>query len=430
MKKKILIIIAPAINTTFQDIFKRELFDDRFLFKIFKPPFCALTLPVHTSLYTGKLPQNTGIVANGLYLEKLNSINFWNQSYGLVDIEPFWKNKNIRTALIFTQLSLGSSADIVITPKPVHLHHGGMIEYCYTKPYELYNELIKTLGPFKLKWYWGPFVSIKSSLWIKNATIYILKNYKPDVAFSYIPHMDYISQKVGYNDNFTTYKELSKVINIIKELSQISEVLGYDLIVLSDYGADFVTSARYPNKILKENGFIKTYNVGKYEYIDLYESDAFALCDHQIAYVFCKKENIEGEIYKLFKNNYTNCYILNRNELIECGIYHKNMGSIAMFAKQEWFSYKWWGENDQGPDYKTHVDIHKKEGYDPLELFFDIYKLGIAQNENLIKMSMGNGFLQSSKGIFISRLTYNSNFFELRNEVQPQDIVEYIIGLV
>lgn len=429
MRKKLLIVIAPAINATFLSELRSGL-GANYIYKVFKPPFCALTLPVQASLYTGALPYQTGIVANGIYLDKTKTISFWNQSFNLIDMPSFWDNKSIKVALIFMQLSLASRADIIITPKPLHLHHGGMIDYCYTKPQSLWDDLVKLYGPFKLKWYWGPFVSIKSSKWIKNATVHILKNYSPDIAFAYIPHMDYISQKIGYKDSFTTSKELKNIATIFKELLSLSDVLGYDCIIFSDSGADFAKTVYYPNKILKQHRFLKTYKVKKYEYIDLYESDAFTLCDHQIAYIYCNKSQIESQIYKIFKEIYPSCDIYNKDELRELGIYHKNMGDIALFARGGWFSYKWWEQDEEGPDYKRHIDIHRKEGYDPLELFWEPWKFSIAQNDNLIKMSMGNGFTQESKGIFVAKLTYNYDYFQQRNEVETTDIVSYIISQI
>lgn len=431
MKKKLLVVITPAINSFFLDECKKEIGDRNFIYKVFKPPFCALTLPVQASLYTGLEPHKTGIVANGIYFDKTKTISFWNQSYHSIDGAPFWKNRNIKVALIFMQLSLGSGADIIITPKPVHLHHGGMIDYCYTKPPQLWDDLTNLFGPFKLKWYWGPFVSIKSSEWIKNATLHILKNYRPDVAFTYIPHMDYISQKIGYINNFITIRELRKVMDILKELLAVSDVLGYDVIIFSDYGADISNNVFYPNKILRREKFLKTYRVKKYEYLDFYESDAFAVCDHQIAYIFCNKAGIAPEIYKLCKERLPQdkVDVFSKEQLIALGIYHNNMGDIALFAKGGWFSYKWWEMDEEGPDYRKHIDIHRKEGYDPGELFFDLWKFGISQDDTLIKMSMGNGFIPESCGIFIAKPTYAFETFYLKNVMDIQDIVSCIISL-
>jgi predicted AlkP superfamily pyrophosphatase or phosphodiesterase len=429
MRKKIVVVIIPAINNTFVELFKKEFPESKFIYNSFSPPFCALTLPVQASLFTGKLPSQTGVVANGVFNREFQTITFWNQSHSLIEVDNFWKSRNLKVALIFMQMSLGSNADIIITPKPIHKHHGGMIDFCYTYPYDLYPSLVSLFGAFKLKWYWGPFVSIKASQWIKDATIYILKNYTPDIAFTYIPHMDYISQKIGYGDIYTTSKELRKVIIILKELQDITEVLGYDLIIFSDYGACYVNKVYYPNKLLREQKLLNVFNVKKYNYFDIYTSNAFALCDHQICYIFCKKEEVVGEVATLFKDKYPSVQVLTKEELLERKLYHPNMGDIALFAKDGWFSYKWWNSNEYGPDYKDKIDIHRKEGYDPTELFMDWWKLGISQDDALVKMSMGNGFLNESKGIFLARLTYNTEFFTLRKEISTIDIVNYLLSL-
>jgi len=36
-----------------------------------------------------------------------------------------------------------------------------------------------------------------------------------------------------------------------------------------------------------------------------------------------------------------------------------------------WFSYYFWLDDDRAPDYARTVDIHRKPGYDPVELFLD-----------------------------------------------------------
>jgi hypothetical protein len=36
-----------------------------------------------------------------------------------------------------------------------------------------------------------------------------------------------------------------------------------------------------------------------------------------------------------------------------------------------WFAYPYWLDDRQAPDFARTVDIHRKPGYDPRELFFD-----------------------------------------------------------
>ena len=43
----------------------------------------------------------------------------------------------------------------------------------------------------------------------------------------------------------------------------------------------------------------------------------------------------------------------------------------AMAAPDRWFTYYYWLDDTLAPDYARTVDIHRKPGYDPVELFLD-----------------------------------------------------------
>ena len=54
------------------------------------------------------------------------------------------------------------------------------------------------------------------------------------------------------------------------------------------------------------------------------------------------------------------------------GIHHARSGDLlAVAAPGTWFAYPWWTDDARAPDYARTVDIHRKPGYDPLELFLD-----------------------------------------------------------
>ena len=42
-----------------------------------------------------------------------------------------------------------------------------------------------------------------------------------------------------------------------------------------------------------------------------------------------------------------------------------------MSTRDRWFSYPYWIDDDLAPDFARTVDIHRKPGYDPAELFVD-----------------------------------------------------------
>src|SRR6185295_8667301 len=44
---------------------------------------------------------------------------------------------------------------------------------------------------------------------------------------------------------------------------------------------------------------------------------------------------------------------------------------VALAAPGAWFTYYFWLGDALAPDYARTVDIHRKPGYDPVELFLD-----------------------------------------------------------
>ena len=55
-----------------------------------------------------------------------------------------------------------------------------------------------------------------------------------------------------------------------------------------------------------------------------------------------------------------------------CGLDHPRSGElVAISDADRWFSYYYWLDDACAPDYARTVDIHRKPGYDPVELFVD-----------------------------------------------------------
>jgi hypothetical protein len=56
----------------------------------------------------------------------------------------------------------------------------------------------------------------------------------------------------------------------------------------------------------------------------------------------------------------------------ERGIRHERAGDlIAVADENAWFTYYYWNDDARAPDFARTVDIHRKPGYDPVELFLD-----------------------------------------------------------
>ena len=261
--------------------------------------------------------------------------------------------------------------------------------WCYSKPLGFYEEIVKELGEFDLKWYWGPFVSIESSKWIINATKITIKNHNPDLVLTYIPHLDYAGQKYG--------PESSEFENSILEVDKLigdligfleSDNMDYEIMIISEYGFNQVNNSVSPNTILNENSLLQTRNVGGKEYIDFELSKAFAMCDHQIAHIFIKP-GFEEMITTIFeKQSIGN--IFNKSAQKNLHIDNERSGDIILTSKKDsWFNYHWWTDEKYAPDFTFSVDIHRKPGFDPLELFFDMNTKKISHNTSLVQGSHG-----------------------------------------
>ncbi|MEK7448345.1 MAG: nucleotide pyrophosphatase/phosphodiesterase family protein [Planctomycetota bacterium] len=378
------------------------------------PSFPAVTTTVQTSLTTGVTPSEHGIVGNGFYDHEFMKVRFWEQSDRLCRTPRIWDilkstNPNLKTAILFWQNSIGSNNDLILTPAPIHQHHGGMIQDCYSQPANLYPDLKKRLGQFNLKWYWGPFTSLKSSIWIARATEEVLKQYAPDLVLTYLPHLDYNQQRWGPSDS-RMKSELKSIDDLVGSLSETALKIGYEVMVVSDYAMTDVKQTVMINQVLRKNGFLKVRRVKHYEYLDVAASRAFAVVDHQIAHIyigtgdqgrmvsnrfdvaetFRSPNTILSDLKKLLERIPGIEKVLDPNEQKEWGINHPRSGELIAVARSDaWFAYPWWFEAANAPDYARHVDIHNKPGYDPLELFWDWRHLGISTNTGKIKGSHG-----------------------------------------
>lgn len=361
------------------------------------PSFPATTLPVQATLTTGTLPAAHGVVANGFYSPDNFQVAFWEQAASLVQTERVWdrlkrKNPGLTTALLFMQNSLYAHADTIVTPKPMHTDEG-LVQWCYSKPVGWYEQLREPLGEFELKHYWGPLASIESSRWIAGAAVETLTRTKPDLMFVYLPHLDYCTQRFG-PDSPMVMEELRKVDQeagrIIKAVDDLGLREETVFLVLSEYAFYPVNGAIALNRILRQNGLLVVRTINGREYLDLELSPAFAMVDHQIAHIYVQPEFKKSVLKSLKAVPDIDILLASEEGKKHYGINHKRSGDIvAISAKDKWFSYPWWEDQEKAPDFAGHVDIHRKPGYDPLELFIDRQTFTIPQDTSLIKGSHG-----------------------------------------
>lgn len=352
-----------------------------------KPAFPAVTVTCQATFLTGLEPSGHGMVANGLFHRDLLRAMFWEQSAALVEGERLWealkrRRPEARSAMLFWQNSIGSGNDIVLTPAPIHRHGGGMIDTCYSVPGGLYGDLCSRLGRFRLRWYWGPFVSIAGTRWIARATAEVLERQRPDLVLAYLPHLDYVQQRLGPGAPRVS-KEAARLDAVLGDLLGTARRLDYAVLLWGDYGIEPVSRFLSPNLVLRDAGLLQVRNVRGQEYLDLGASAAFAMVDHQVAHVYLLPGGLAGpagkagtgpeEVLGRVRSAFASCgealEVLDAAGQERRGLRHRRSGELVLEARPGWwFDYRWWRPG-RAPDFADHVDIHAKPGFDPCELF-------------------------------------------------------------
>ena len=346
-----------------------------------RPVFPALTATAQATVTTGELPSRHGIVANGFFSRPLMKPFFWEQSSRLVEGPKIWQRLKIArpeatSAMLFWQNSIGSENDIILTPAPIHKHGGGIIDVCYCRPAGLYDELASRFGHFKLRWYWGPLTSPKGTRWIARATAHVLRTRRPNLVLTYLPLLDYGLQKRGPQDE-GVQNDIGLLDEALGEVLAAARDCEYQVCVFSDYAISPVRSAAFPNRALADNGLFACRIIEGRAYPDFAQSRAFAICDHQIAHIYCRDDPaVIREAREILSTDPRTENVYAGDELIRLGLAHGRCGELVAVARSDaWFAYPWWTASSKAPQYARHIDIHNKPGFDPLEMFFDSWRV-------------------------------------------------------
>ena len=361
-----------------------------------RPVFPAVTCTSQASMLSGTYPRQHGIISNGLYDRQTHTVSFWEQSSSLVQAEKVWDiakrgGSGRTTAVLFWQNTMYAHADIVLTPRPLHMEDR-MIMWCYSRPPGLYEKISYEIGKFDLSTYWGPLASNKSSEWIGKASELVLERQKPNILFTYIPHLDYIFQREGiFPKNLK--EEIRFVDNIVGNIMKKTIDLGIrdqtQFVILSEYGFSDVTSDIPINRVFREHGLLAVREIEGREYIDFEYSLAFAMVDHQVAHIYVRGTSVQ-QVKRILDATEGIDTVLDEEGKKLMNINHERSGDlIAISDKDRWFSYYWWFEEEKSPPFANRVDIHRKPGYDPSELFIDSKTNRIPLNGKMVKASHG-----------------------------------------
>lgn len=354
---------------------------------IIRPVQPAVTMTVQATYSTGKTPAEHGIIANGLpafrlpglreHLDLSNfadyrcNVSFWEQSNRLLTAPRAWAGDGSRpqtAAMLFVQSSMGDAADVVVTPKPQHTPDGKTIATCWSDPAELYPALRQQLGEFPLHHYWGPLAGIKSSEWIAAAARLVWEEYPTDLHWVYIPQLDYDLQRLGPSDPRIA-ASLSEVLGLLTPLVEKVSADGGRVLIVSEYGMTPVNRSVAVNEHLHKAGLLVVDTSGEVDYV---ESRAFAMVDHQVAHIYCPELSAQTTVRALLEAMPEVERIYTGAERGEVGLDCERAGDVVAFSHEDaWFEYRWWDTLAEAPQWATKIDIHRKPGYDPLEMFAD-----------------------------------------------------------
>ncbi|MCX4733321.1 nucleotide pyrophosphatase/phosphodiesterase family protein [Streptomyces sp. NBC_01363] len=338
--------------------------------------FPAVTSTVQASIITGLTPRDHGAVANGWYARDRGEVQFWGQHNGLVTGEKVWQAaRNLdpthRSAYLCWWYAMGADVDTVLTPRPVYRYDGRKEPDCYTRPAGLRDALTDALGPFPLFRYWGPAAGISGTEWILDAARMVVRTVAPDLSFVYVPHLDYDLQRYG-PDGPEAIRAARMADAALAPLLRELRERGTTVLALSEYG---ITAARRPvdiNRALRRAGLLSVYAQRGMEYLDPHTSRAFAVSDHQVAQVYVADPADLPGVRAVLSELPGVAEVLDRRGQLALGAGHERSGELVAVAEPDaWFTYYYWLDDARAPDFARGVEIHRKPGYDPAELFFD-----------------------------------------------------------
>jgi len=367
---------------------------------VIEPVLPAVTCSAQSVYLTGKWPTENGIVGNGWYFQDECEIKFWRQSNKLVQAEKVWEvlrkeNPGFTVANMFWWYNMYSSADYAVTPRPLYPADGRKLPDCHSQPMELRDRLQAELGQFPLFTFWGPNTTIESSKWIAEAAKKVEEWYNPTLNLIYIPHLDYNLQKYGI-DFSKISKDLREVDDLAKDLITFFENRGAEVLLLSEYGITSVSKPIHLNRIFRQKGWIQVKNELGRETLDAGTSAVFAVADHQVAHVHVNDHSKLAEVKALLEKTPGVEKVLDAQGKKDYHIDHARSGDLVVIADADsWFTYYFWLDDAKAPDYARCVDIHRKPGYDPVELVLDpaikipILKIG----SKVLKKKLGFRYL-------------------------------------
>lgn len=345
-----------------------------------RPPLPAVTCTAQATLLTGTSPPVHGIVANGWFFRDTGEVRFWLQSNRLLQAEPLYsfarriavaQGRRFRCAKLFWWFNQGADVEISVTPKPYYGADGNKVFAIHGKPEGLTRRLENRLGPFPFHTFWGPKAGRPSTTWIARCAAEILEAERPDLTLVYLPHLDYDPQRYGPSrcNMARLVRQLDEDISIILDAAV---VVGARVWIVSEYGHCDVKHPILPNRALRQAGLLAVRDGPFGETLETFESQAFAVCDHQLAHVYVRDPEEIPKVKDLLMGLEGVAGVFAGEERRDLALNHPRSGDVIAVSRPDaWFAYPYWLDDRKAPDFARTVDIHRKPGFDPCEMFYD-----------------------------------------------------------
>jgi len=360
---------------------------------VIDPAFPAVTCTAQSDYVTGRRPTDHGIVANGWYDRELSEVQFWKQSNRVVAGPKLWDElralrPGFTCAKLFWWYNMYSTADWSITPRPMYPADGRKFFDIYSWPYDIRPAIKRDLGEFPFAGFWGPAAGLRSpqggpdcvTRWIAASARWIEEKHSPTLSLVYLPHLDYNLQRHGPYDPTSAghpprpevVPDLRAIDAIVGDLLDFYAERGVTPIVLSEYGITPVDKPVHLNREFRRRGWLTVKEELGLELLDAGNSRVFAVADHQVAHVHVHDRTLLREVLDLLVSTPGVADVWDLDGKVRYGIAHPRAGDLVAVAKEDaWFTYYYWLDDAKAPDFARCVDIHRKPGYDPVELFLD-----------------------------------------------------------
>ena len=348
------------------------------------PAFPAVTCTAQSNYLTGARPSQHGIVANGWYHREQAEVQFWKQSNHLVQSPKVWEelkrlDPTFTCAKLFWWYNMYSTADYSITPRPMYPADGRKVFDIYTHPGGIRGDIKQALGEFPFPAFWGPAAGVDTpqatrdavSHWIAESAKWIERRHAPTLNLIYLPHLDYNLQRFGPYDP-RIKQDMRDIDLIVGNLIEFFSERNIQVVLLSEYGISRVDTPIHLNRRFREQKWIVVREELGREILDAGASKVFAVADHQVAHIYVNDSSLLPAVRELVSGLKGVATVMGEKEKHDAGMDHQRAGDLIAVSKENaWFTYYYWLDDSVAPDFSRTVDIHRKPGYDPVELFLD-----------------------------------------------------------